>query len=138
MLAGKSALETGPQDWPDGCINFMVNLVRPVQQGHRKKIFYRIFGRGLVFDSLDSASKYRDCVARVRTACQGCLVHFCLLASDAYRSLRKDAIVCCVVTLGMHARCLQPAFSVMQWGCNTSSSNMARASTSAQFMLRRF
>lgn len=42
----------GRQEWPDGCITFAVNLVRPVQQGHRKKILYRIMGSGLVFESL--------------------------------------------------------------------------------------
>ena len=65
----------GPLDWPDGCINFAVNLVRPVQEGHRKKILYRVLGSGLVFESLDSASNYREFVSQVRTAGQGCLVH---------------------------------------------------------------
>ena len=76
MLAGNSALEMSPQDWPDGCINFAVNLVRPVQEGHRKKILYRVLGSGLVFESLESASRYREFVAQVRSAGQGYLLHF--------------------------------------------------------------
>ena len=119
MLAGNSALEMGPQDWPDGCINFAVNLVRPVQEGHRKKILYRVLGSGLVFESLDSASKYREFVAQVRTVGQGCLVHSLSRRTrrsllhqqvpDAYCFLQKHAIVCCDVTLRTYAHFLRPA-----------------------------
>lgn len=117
MLAGNSALEMGPQDWPDGCINFAVNLVRPVQEGHRKNILYRVLGSGLVFESLDSASKYREFVAQVSTVRQGCLMH-CLSrrtrlshrqAPDAYCALQELATVCCNVTLRSCAHFLRPA-----------------------------
>ena len=55
----------GPNDWPEGCINFAVNLVRPVQEGHRKKALYSVLSQTLVFDTLESASSYREFVTQV-------------------------------------------------------------------------
>lgn len=75
MLAGNTALEMDPQKWPEGCINFAVNLVRPVQAGHRKNILFKVLGSSLVFESLESASRYREYVTQVRTARQGCFTH---------------------------------------------------------------
>ncbi len=63
--AGMSGLELGPTDWPDGCINYAINLVRPVQQGHRKKVLYHLLSNGLVFEDLESAGRYREFVTQV-------------------------------------------------------------------------
>ena len=60
----------GPNDWPEGCINFAVNLVRPVQEGHRKKALYSVLSQTLVFDTLESASSYREFVTQVMCCAQ--------------------------------------------------------------------
>jgi hypothetical protein len=38
----------GPTDWPEGCLGHAVNLMRPTQQGHRRKVMYSIFNKVLV------------------------------------------------------------------------------------------
>ncbi len=63
--AGMAGLELSASDWPDGCINYAVNLVRPVQQGHRKKVLYHVLNTGLVFETLEAGSKYRELVTQV-------------------------------------------------------------------------
>ena len=55
----------GLSDWPEGCINFAVNLVRPVQEGHRRKALYSVLSQTLVFDTLENASSYREFVTQV-------------------------------------------------------------------------
>ena len=71
--AGTSGLAMGPNDWPEGCINFAVNLVRPVQEGHRKKALYSVLSQTLVFDTLENASSYRESVTQVM--CCACACH---------------------------------------------------------------
>ena len=39
--------------------------MRPVQQGHRKKVLYHLLSNGLVFEDLESAGKYREFVTQV-------------------------------------------------------------------------
>ena len=60
-----SGLALGPDDWPEGCVNFAVNLVRPVQEGHRKKALYSVLSQTMVFDNLENASSYREFVTQV-------------------------------------------------------------------------
>ena len=60
-----SGLALGASDWPEGCINFAVNLVRPVQEGHRRRALYSVLSQTLVFDTLDNASSYREFVTQV-------------------------------------------------------------------------
>ena len=65
LIAGLARHGLCPEDWPDGCINYAVNLVRPVQRGFRKKILYPMLLDGLVFETLDSAKVYRRFVTQV-------------------------------------------------------------------------
>ena len=62
------------RDWPAGCAGYAVNLVRPVQAGHRAAILTAILGQTLVFESLASASAYREAVCGLLRAPCGDLV----------------------------------------------------------------
>lgn len=53
------------QQWPPGCLGYVVNLVRPAHRGHRSTVFYSQLGRALVFESLDQAAQYREYVTQV-------------------------------------------------------------------------
>ena len=82
--AGTSGLAMGPNDWPEGCINFAVNLVRPVQEGHRRKALFSVLSQTLVFDTLENASSYREFVTQVMCCACACSV-LEMIASPAKR-----------------------------------------------------
>lgn len=56
----------GPNDWPEGCLGYAFNLVRPMQPGHRARLLYSLLGNVLVFETLQNASAYRELVTQVR------------------------------------------------------------------------
>ncbi|GIL94923.1 hypothetical protein Vretimale_1033 [Volvox reticuliferus] len=62
----RAATGLGPaaDEWPQGCVGYAVNLVRPVISGHRSTIFYSQLGRTLVFETLDQAAAYRTYVVQ--------------------------------------------------------------------------
>ncbi|KAK9843600.1 hypothetical protein WJX84_002029 [Apatococcus fuscideae] len=55
-----SSVPLGPSDWPQGCLGYACNLVRPVIQGHRAAVLYPLLGSTLVFDTLPHAAQYRE------------------------------------------------------------------------------
>lgn len=55
----------GPDDWPQGCLGFLVNLVRPVQRGQRATVLWPMLGHTLVFETLADASAYREYTSQV-------------------------------------------------------------------------
>ena len=59
---------TGPKadQWPDGCLGYAYNLVRPVRAGHRAAVLYPLLSGTLVFESLDTAHSYKEYMATVR------------------------------------------------------------------------
>ncbi|PNW82785.1 hypothetical protein CHLRE_06g294050v5 [Chlamydomonas reinhardtii] len=46
-------------EWPEGCLGYAVNLLRPAVPGHRAALFYSQLGRTLLFETLDQAAAYR-------------------------------------------------------------------------------
>ncbi|KAI8466921.1 MAG: hypothetical protein J3K34DRAFT_524164 [Monoraphidium minutum] len=52
-------------EWPPGCLGFVVNLLRPAVAGHRKTVMYAQLGRSLVFETMEQAAKYRQTVTQV-------------------------------------------------------------------------
>ena len=61
-----SAVPLGANDWPQGCVGYACNLVRPVAQGHRAQVLYPMLGSTLVFETLPYAAQYREFVTQVR------------------------------------------------------------------------
>ena len=55
----------GPNDWPQGCLGYAFNLVRPTGRGHRASLLYSLLGNVLVFQTLQDASAYRELVTQV-------------------------------------------------------------------------
>eukprot|EP00798_Chlamydomonas_sp_ICE-L_P006659 gene6659-3323_t len=54
-----------PHDqWPDGCVGYAVNLVRPVIPNHRSSVLYSQIGKTLVFETLEKAAAYRQFVTQ--------------------------------------------------------------------------
>lgn len=53
-------------EWPEGCLGYAVNLLRPAVPGHRAALFYSQLGRTLLFETLDQAAAYRAYVLQVR------------------------------------------------------------------------
>jgi structural maintenance of chromosomes flexible hinge domain-containing protein 1 len=51
-------------NWPEGCLGYLCNLVRPVHPGHRATIIYGLLSGTLVFESLDHATAYREYVTQ--------------------------------------------------------------------------
>ena len=49
-MAGASSedLELGATDWPEGCLGYAFNLLRPTQPGHRRQLMFSAFGTQLV------------------------------------------------------------------------------------------
>ncbi len=58
----------GPKadQWPDGCLGYAYNLVRPVRPGQRAAVLYPLLSGTLVFESLDTAHSYKEFMATVR------------------------------------------------------------------------
>ena len=50
--------------WPEGCLGYLCNLVRPVHSGHRATIVYGLLSGTLVFETLDHATAYREYVSQ--------------------------------------------------------------------------
>ena len=46
--AGSKDLELGATDWPEGCLGYAFNLLRPTQPGHRRQLMFSAFGTQLV------------------------------------------------------------------------------------------
>ncbi|KAK9800826.1 hypothetical protein WJX73_002958 [Symbiochloris irregularis] len=59
-----SGFALGPNDWPEGCLGYGVNLVRPVVRGHRALVLYPMMGPVLVFETLEHASNYREYITQ--------------------------------------------------------------------------
>jgi hypothetical protein len=55
-------------EWPPGCLGYVVNLVRPVVKGHRGTVLHSQLGRGLVFETMDQAAQYRELCTQVGAA----------------------------------------------------------------------
>jgi len=57
-------------EWPEGCLGYAFNLVRPTKKGARAALLYPLLGQTLVFESLESGSRYREQLAtRLRAGC---------------------------------------------------------------------
>ena len=48
LSADPQGLELGPNDWPEGCLGYAYNLVRPLIKGHRATVVYALLGSVLV------------------------------------------------------------------------------------------
>lgn len=75
-----------PQDWPQGCLGYAFNLVRPTKPGHRASLLYSLLGNVLLFETLADASTYRELVTQVWDLqqlldLQGGKLTFCLISS---------------------------------------------------------
>ena len=58
--------ELAVDEWPPGCLGFVVNLLRPAVAGHRRTVMYAQLGRSLVFETMEQAARYRQMVTQVR------------------------------------------------------------------------
>lgn len=47
MSIGQGA-RVGTNDWPEGCVGYAFNLVRPAMKGHRASLLYPMLGQTLV------------------------------------------------------------------------------------------
>lgn len=54
-------MELGPTDWPQGCLGYVFNLIRPTQQGHRRQLMHSAFNQVLV-SSCSSGAAGTYCV----------------------------------------------------------------------------
>ena len=52
--------------WPDGCLGYAYNLLRPARPGDRAKVLYPLFTGTLVFETLETAHAYKEFMATVR------------------------------------------------------------------------
>ncbi|KAL4529033.1 hypothetical protein Ndes2526B_g06875 [Nannochloris sp. 'desiccata'] len=50
--------------WPQGCLGYLCNLVRPVHTGHRATIIYGLLSGTLIFETLNDATAYREYVTQ--------------------------------------------------------------------------
>ena len=57
----------GPNKWPEGCLGYAINLVRPVLQGHRASLLYPMLGQSLVSRISHSMDPPRPPSARLPT-----------------------------------------------------------------------
>lgn len=56
--------------WPEGCVGYLVNLLRPVHAGHRASVLYALCSGILVFESLAHGSAYREMLtSKLNMAC---------------------------------------------------------------------
>ena len=57
-------------EWPEGCLGYAFNLLRPTKKGARAALLYPLLGQTLVFESLETGSRYREHLAtRLRAGC---------------------------------------------------------------------
>ncbi|KAL0055143.1 hypothetical protein WJX82_007626 [Trebouxia sp. C0006] len=61
---GSGGGNLAPQDWPQGCLGYAFNLVRPTKPGHRASLLYSLLGNVLLFETLADASAYRELVTQ--------------------------------------------------------------------------
>lgn len=54
------------QGWPEGCLGYLFNLVRPQTHGARGGLLYGLLGPTLVFENLESAARYRELAVRLQ------------------------------------------------------------------------
>jgi structural maintenance of chromosomes flexible hinge domain-containing protein 1 len=63
----------GKLDWPPGCIDYVVNLIRPSAlpsvRNLRATVFWTLTSRTLVFESLQQAEAYREVMLRIGGSC---------------------------------------------------------------------
>lgn len=63
----------GKLDWPPGCIDYVVNLIRPAAlpsvTNLRATVFWTLMSRALVFETLQQAESYREVVLRAGGSC---------------------------------------------------------------------
>jgi len=64
---GGEGLALEADAWPEGCLGYSFNLVRPVVRGHRALLLYPMLNGSLVFESLETASQYRQICSQVAT-----------------------------------------------------------------------
>ena len=58
-------VESDPTAWPQGCLGYVFNLVRPQEDGNRARLLYDMLGHTIVFRTLTDASNYRLDTAKV-------------------------------------------------------------------------
>lgn len=58
-------IEAAPTAWPQGCLGYAFNLVRPTRAGDRAHLLYNMLGHTIVFRTLAEASAYRLDIAKV-------------------------------------------------------------------------
>jgi hypothetical protein len=63
--AAAESLGMGATDWPQGCLGYAFNLVRPAHTGHRASILVNLLGGALVFETLQEAEAYREFLTQV-------------------------------------------------------------------------
>jgi hypothetical protein len=63
---GPDGRPAGPaaDEWPEGCLGYVVNLIRPARRGTRATLLYSQLGRSLVFEALPQAAAYRRYVTQ--------------------------------------------------------------------------
>lgn len=59
------SLGMGATDWPQGCLGYAFNLVRPAHTGHRASILASLLSGTLVFERLQEAEAYREFLTQV-------------------------------------------------------------------------
>lgn len=64
-------------DWPEGCLGYAFNLVRPTQSGLRAEVLYRLMGKTLVFTTFKLASSYAQFVTQASVCLLMLIVHEC-------------------------------------------------------------
>ena len=57
----------GANEWPEGCLGYAINLVRPVLQGHRASLLYPMLGQSLVRRLSPSMLPFKPPSARLPT-----------------------------------------------------------------------
>ena len=86
--AGDGIAGPKAEQWPDGCLGYAYNLVRPVRPGQRAAVLYPLLSGTLVFESLDTAHSYKEFMATVRR---------CPRRMTVLRSMWRAQLIVCVV-----------------------------------------
>ncbi|KAL3142162.1 hypothetical protein ABBQ38_002520 [Trebouxia sp. C0009 RCD-2024] len=59
----------GAGEWPQGCLGYAFNLVRPTIPGLRARLLFKVLGATLVFATLAEAAQYRKYLVQKKTEC---------------------------------------------------------------------
>ena len=78
--------------WPQGCLGFIVNLLRPTRPGLRTTVLQALLGRSILFDDLASAEQYRAGCVKLGVGCPDLL------------SMQGEVVTGSGVVRGSHAR----------------------------------